>query len=1242
MPFQFRLRQPPSDLSFLSLVDGETLFNADEKENGAVKEATIQQIGWHAIGLPKDWFVSTRAHDTVARVIATLQCTVQYLAYCARNAEKQEERTARAALGYQQERDDAFEELVELRQLVAEYKKHGAAVVTTSSSRWATQTKARLGRKLEQYGGRGKEEREPYGRQFDEEGLHCSLCGNHYPTMGSLESHLRKRHHRGDAYAAMASAAAALAQQTALAAAPPPVQQPDLLVRTAGATGAGAAGASSTLPFAPRGAHDEINGAVDGASTTVVAALRAELREVRQALSHLTDLRDMQRSTLRGPAQAGRESGDAAAHYHADPVDVSRERAELRVALQQANARVLALEKEALLRCRDGEKESGGLPPRPAGDRRDPAVAFSATLTTATCTTPSVREAAELPFQERVRESTGTTSSAAAMATVTTSTPLLQRSSRDALGDVAVSPMTRDSSSGSPSPPHPQNPVPPLRFSTLGETRRRSQEAAAKLARRAHRNEQPDRSTKSPRQRRSSQQRTEDESPTLSRDNDSGVLITAPLATHDSSDANSSDLRWAAQSTAGPNDARRTPAPPSPPTLPTSSLVEQSSARRYDNPQEDSVGRASPTAPRQPGAPTQPAESVSSARAGALGSFFQFHTPGSSRQGGPDHKRTSVSSTSEQAPTPGVDRSSSRSVSMDAIPAPSTARTPAPIHAVFPPPPSEDLPPARAGQQLPPGQLSEELAPTAEPTPAKPKNSSSDSGESCSLALPSLIAPASLGSLFNGPNPAAAAIGEVLNGQAHPAVPDVPAAPLKGLPGLPSSPHQQQQQPAAATTTPSPAAASPLSVVAAPAAVAGVPPSHPAVDASANMPFIPPHVSAGKVRDGQRDSSPTLRSESVMFPGSFITTSTAQSDAPSVLGDDGRSQRSGASAEVDESGRGVPAVSAVLPSPSTTGDDGNDRGYLYDDDDAEESDQGPPRQRSLSPTAAPADESALILEDSTLLAEALDAMGTPLHSPTKEPKSHQLTRAAPSAALAFSLQARAGGAAAPTVRSAPLQTQKYAPRAADASPAAVAKSATPSTAVGHGRPAAVTGVPGAVQVAPARSKPQPLPSASTPSQPAKHGNAAGAQRTRADENEREQSSSYEYYEEDKEEEEDYDDDDESYYSYSASTRTTTDTETHSSTVSSHSDHARQKKHKRRSTSGRQHGAEASAVNEFDYSAPPAVAKISFATTKSDHHHQTDTRAKDMLKTSAKKMEVLMDKTGEPIRGAFNKLFKRKH
>ncbi|KAG5472830.1 hypothetical protein LSCM4_02154 [Leishmania orientalis] len=200
MPFRFRLYNPPCDVTFLSLVDGEALYNADSARTRDVKEATIRQLGWHRVELPPDWFLSREALDTIRQLLEAMQCTVQYLKYCGKNEERRAQRATAELRRCEEERAAAFEELIELRELLASYKRQlrelGEERQRARSPRWGATLAGN------EWASRLRETEGP-ARQ-----LPCCFCANVYPSRHALESHMRKRHKRSDVYAAVAATSA--------------------------------------------------------------------------------------------------------------------------------------------------------------------------------------------------------------------------------------------------------------------------------------------------------------------------------------------------------------------------------------------------------------------------------------------------------------------------------------------------------------------------------------------------------------------------------------------------------------------------------------------------------------------------------------------------------------------------------------------------------------------------------------------------------------------------------------------------------------------------------------------------------------------------------------------------------------------------------------------------------------------------------------------------------------------------
>ncbi|CAJ1991027.1 zinc-finger protein conserved [Leishmania donovani] len=195
MPFRFRLRDPPSDVAFLSLVDGETLYNADGAATRDVKEATIRQMGWHRVELPQDWFLSRHALDTSRQLVQGMQCTMQYLKYCCKN----EERRAQKATAQLRRCE---EELIELRECVAVYKQQLRELRQERQRARSTPSRAPLTRE-----GQASHSRGAVDTVLQ---LACSFCGNVYPSRHAVESHIRKRHKRLEGCAVMAAGSAAV------------------------------------------------------------------------------------------------------------------------------------------------------------------------------------------------------------------------------------------------------------------------------------------------------------------------------------------------------------------------------------------------------------------------------------------------------------------------------------------------------------------------------------------------------------------------------------------------------------------------------------------------------------------------------------------------------------------------------------------------------------------------------------------------------------------------------------------------------------------------------------------------------------------------------------------------------------------------------------------------------------------------------------------------------------------------
>ncbi|ESL05796.1 hypothetical protein TRSC58_06542 [Trypanosoma rangeli SC58] len=193
MTFEFQLHQPPCDLAFLAVVNGPVLYNADNATSGAVKRATIRQIGWHVLRLPEEWFFSEKSREMTEKVCHVMQCTIQYLVYRQRQFEAEVADAQRRAEELREERDELFDELVVLREAVAQMRQRR---VSNSRDGDGLNAEIAVPHHLSRV--------DTSGRLFT-----CSLCGNGYPSSSSLESHVKKRHHRGAQYATMTAAAAA-------------------------------------------------------------------------------------------------------------------------------------------------------------------------------------------------------------------------------------------------------------------------------------------------------------------------------------------------------------------------------------------------------------------------------------------------------------------------------------------------------------------------------------------------------------------------------------------------------------------------------------------------------------------------------------------------------------------------------------------------------------------------------------------------------------------------------------------------------------------------------------------------------------------------------------------------------------------------------------------------------------------------------------------------------------------------
>lgn len=190
MAFQFCLQEPACDLSYFAVVNGEALYGAASSAADAAKQATLRQMGWHPIVLPEEWFLSGQGRDSTLKVLEVLQCTIQYQQSQLDASNTRKAKAIWLAQQFADERDDAFEELVEMRELVAGYKQRATLDPP----------------------GRGKL---PLPKPGGEK-LACTLCGNTYPTTNALQSHYTKRHRRTEDYAQMAAASAGVARASAV------------------------------------------------------------------------------------------------------------------------------------------------------------------------------------------------------------------------------------------------------------------------------------------------------------------------------------------------------------------------------------------------------------------------------------------------------------------------------------------------------------------------------------------------------------------------------------------------------------------------------------------------------------------------------------------------------------------------------------------------------------------------------------------------------------------------------------------------------------------------------------------------------------------------------------------------------------------------------------------------------------------------------------------------------------------
>ncbi|GET90839.1 zinc-finger protein, conserved [Leishmania tarentolae] len=202
MPFRFRLSDPPSDVAFLSLVDGEALYNAEGASVRSVKEATIRQMGWHRVDLPPDWFLSRKAFDTTRQLLEAMQCTMQYQKYCSINHERYTQKVVAQLRRCEEKCASAFEELIDLRESVAVYKQQLRALRQERQRGGSPPSRATLMR----------ERRSSLSQEMLDtmSTLACSFCPNVYPSRHALDSHIRKRHTRPERSSSTAARTAAV------------------------------------------------------------------------------------------------------------------------------------------------------------------------------------------------------------------------------------------------------------------------------------------------------------------------------------------------------------------------------------------------------------------------------------------------------------------------------------------------------------------------------------------------------------------------------------------------------------------------------------------------------------------------------------------------------------------------------------------------------------------------------------------------------------------------------------------------------------------------------------------------------------------------------------------------------------------------------------------------------------------------------------------------------------------------
>lgn len=218
--FTFKLSDPPCDPHYVSLIDAESLYNASDTQADELKHGTLRQVGWHAMNLPDEWFMSQHRCHTVRQLTRVMQCSIQYLYAQLKRTERHVKKVSAALRECDAERDTAFEEVVQLRETVARLRRYGAAkerarnhsreyMRAMRAARASHPTRSGSHSRSDESGpsasryaaeeprsaGYAKGDRsERIGVAGRNGALVCALCGNTYPSQGSLQSHMQKRH----------------------------------------------------------------------------------------------------------------------------------------------------------------------------------------------------------------------------------------------------------------------------------------------------------------------------------------------------------------------------------------------------------------------------------------------------------------------------------------------------------------------------------------------------------------------------------------------------------------------------------------------------------------------------------------------------------------------------------------------------------------------------------------------------------------------------------------------------------------------------------------------------------------------------------------------------------------------------------------------------------------------------------------------------------------------------------------